>query len=66
MVSGPTPATINPGETSIITVTAKDPDGNTITTGGEYFRAEGNYMIDNGDGTYSYSRTFSSAGEFTE
>ena len=65
-VSRLTPDVIDPGEITTITVTARDSDGNLITTGGEYFLVGNNYMTDNGNGTYSYSVTLNYAGKFAE
>ena len=62
IVSVQLPAAIDPGHSIAITVTAKDSAGNPITTGGEYFLVNDSDMIDNGNGTYSYSEPLNYAG----
>ena len=65
------PSTIATGNTATVTLTAKDVNGNTLTTGGATVTfglgtgdAQGSFSIvtDNGDGTYTATFTGSGAG----
>lgn len=67
-----TPATWTAGETQTFTITAKDAQSNSLTSGGETFVVAGTgpattngVVTDNGDGTYSVSFTPTTAGAWT-